>query len=153
TGTHFSDTFYTVGGSPLGVAVGDVVGDGKQDVVVDNFNFFTGFRGVTVLYGNGDGTFRKTASFAVPGQTPVSVALGDLRGTGRDDVVVGNNPFGSSSAFTVLLNDGTGTGFTATNYAQDLFGSGTIAIGDLRGTGILDVVTSGSAVGAAGVAV
>jgi subtilisin family serine protease len=142
TGTHFSDTFYTTGGGTTGVAVGDVVGNGKQDIVVTSFNFFTGFDGVTVLYGNGDGTFGKTASFAVTGA--VSVALGDLRGTGRDDIVVGISSFVNRNAFAVLLNDGTGTGFTTTGYSLgiNVNVSGSVAIGDLRGIGKLDIVTS-----------
>src|SRR5262249_34369754 len=102
-------------GGAIGVGVGGGVGNGKEGVVVNTSNFFTGFSGVAVLYGNGDGTFGNATTFAATGAR--SVALADLRGTGRDDIVVGVSSFSTIAAVTVLLNDGTGAGFTATSYS------------------------------------
>jgi hypothetical protein len=151
TGMHFGSTFYATTSLPFGVAVGDLRGNGKKDIVATD-----GSAHVTVLYGNGDGTFGNAASFAA-GSGPEAVALADLRGTGKDDIVVVNNAFDSTNALTVLLNNGTGTSFTAigSSLGGNLRQSGTLAVGDLAGNGKPDVVLALSSSGnfAGGVAV
>jgi hypothetical protein len=84
------------------VAVGDLNGDGILDVIVAN----EGSDDVSVLLGNGDGSFQAAQNFRV-GSGPVSVAMGDFNGDGWPDVVVVNT--GSNSAL-ILLNDGAFSG-------------------------------------------
>ena len=67
------------------MAVGDVNGDGKPDLVVAN----DGSNTVSVLLGNGNGTFQAQQTFAT-GTEPNSVAVGDLTGDGKPDIVVAN---------------------------------------------------------------
>ena len=67
------------------MAVGDVNGDGKPDLVVANCNSDT----VSVLLGNGNGTFQAQQTFST-GFDPVSVAVGDVNGDGIPDLVVAN---------------------------------------------------------------
>src|SRR5260370_42672145 len=83
--------FDTAGVSPVSVAVGDFNGDGVQDLVIANF----GSNNVSVLLGNGDGTFQGARNFAA-GASPNSVAVGDFNGDGVQDLAVVND-FGSDN--------------------------------------------------------
>src|SRR5438552_918900 len=63
------------GANPTSVAVGDFNGDGKADLAAANLGDAT----VSVLLGNGDGSFRTGASLVV-GAGPLAVAVGDFKG-------------------------------------------------------------------------
>src|SRR5207302_291573 len=76
---------FAVGAHPPAVAVGDFNGDGKRDLAVANLDSNT----VSVLLGNGDGTFR-AAPTVVVGQSPFSMAVGDFNGDGKPDLAVAN---------------------------------------------------------------
>jgi hypothetical protein len=101
TVSFFARRDFTAGYDPLSVAVGDFNGDGVPDLVVAN----RAYNNVSVLLGNGDGTFRAAASYAV-GSGPVSVAVGDFNGDGKLDLAVANEGSGDVS---VLLGNGDGT--------------------------------------------
>ena len=60
-------------------------GDGKPDLVVANYASNT----VSVLLGNGNGTFQAQQTFAT-GTSPIAVAVGDVTGDGKPDIVVAN---------------------------------------------------------------
>jgi hypothetical protein len=78
---------YAAGGfSPSSVAVADMNGDGKLDLVVANTSSNT----VGILRGNGNGTFQAAVTYDVGGQIPVSVAVGNLLQGGGLQVVVAN---------------------------------------------------------------
>jgi hypothetical protein len=77
------------------VAVGDFNGDGKADVVVANTNN----EDMSVLLGNGDGTFQAAVNYAM-GSNPWSVAVGDFNGDGRADLAVANE---GSNNVSILL--------------------------------------------------
>src|SRR5437899_10030713 len=79
---------------------GDFNRDGIPDLVVTNL--FSG--SVSVLLGNGDGTFRAPVAFGA-GSSPVFVAVGDFDGDGAQDLAVANY----HSTVSVLLGNGDGT--------------------------------------------
>jgi len=83
-----------VGFEPDSIAVGDFTNSGKAGLAVANF----GSNSITVLLGNGDGTFSESAGSPIPvGQGPYSVAVGDFNGSGRLGLAVANLNDGSVS--------------------------------------------------------
>jgi hypothetical protein len=87
----------------LSVAVGDLNADGRPDVVASHYG--DAAAGLSVMLGNGDGTFQVPREFATDahGVPPDSVAVGDLNGDGRPDVVTANGIYSPNSSVTVLL--------------------------------------------------
>jgi uncharacterized protein (TIGR03437 family) len=90
------------------VAGGDFNGDGAQDLVVtaSGTSFISG--GISVLLGNGNGTFLPAVNLAA-GNGPAFVALGDFNDDGKPDLAVANQ---SSNNVSILLNAASGSGFS-----------------------------------------
>jgi len=124
---------------PFGVAAADLNGDGKQDLVVSNDLSAD----VSVMLGNGDGTFQPAVNFPV-GDFPYAIELGDLNHDGRLDAVTAN-----SSNISVILGNGDGTFQGHTDYPV-VYANG-IAIGDLNGDGDPDLATANVTSGTASV--
>src|SRR5580693_1620332 len=80
-----------VGSAPTSVAVGDFNGDGKPDAAVANFQSGS----VSILLGNGDGTFAAAQNIPLDRYCG-RVAVGDVNGDGKLDVVASAFPNGSS---------------------------------------------------------
>jgi hypothetical protein len=112
------------GTAPWSVATGDMDGDNHVDLAVANFDSGN----VSVLLGNGNGTFQDAVNYGADGG-PYSVAVGDLNGDDDLDLVVAN---GSSNNVSILLGDGDGTFQAAVNYAAG-DEPRSVAIGDLNG--------------------
>src|SRR5262249_44441071 len=74
-----------VGPQPESVRIGDFNGDGIPDLAVANWRSNT----VTILLGNGDGTFEESATIDV-GLGPVSIAVEDFDRDGKQDLAVAN---------------------------------------------------------------
>lgn len=120
---------YPVGGNQAtSVAVADLNGDGKPDLVVGTACCNQGNNGlgpnsqVSVLLGNGDGTFQPPVSYYPFGSIAVSVAVADVNGDGKPDLVVSNS--GSTlvnDSIAVLLGNGDGT-FQSPLFYLFLFG-------------------------------
>ena len=83
TGAASSCDAFAVGGLPVGLAAGDIDGDGSTDLVSADSLSNT----ATILLGQGNGAFED--GVAVPtGEGPQQVALADLNLDGFDDLVV-----------------------------------------------------------------
>src|SRR5262249_48907184 len=95
-GTFTLDRNYPVEGRPLSIAVGVFKGDGARDLVT-----VSDYAAVSVLLGNGDGTFQTTQYFW-GGANPVSVAVGDFNRDGVDDLAVAQN---FTTQVSILLNN------------------------------------------------
>jgi hypothetical protein len=138
------------GVSAQSVAVGDWNGDQKPDLaVVDQCQNLGDCNGtVTMLLGNGDGTFQTPPSYASGGYDADSAAVGDLNKDGKLDLVVANFcqstncTQGNNGTVSVLLGKGDGTFRAAQQYATGGFGASSVAIGDFNGDGNADVVVA-----------
>jgi len=129
------------------VAVADVNGDGKPDIIATNFQGETNGDGTAAVFlGNGDGTFRSPVLYdsGAPGANVVRVA--DVNGDGVPDLLVANGCFyycaggGALTALSVLLGNGDGTFRPAVTYPTGGKESGWVTVADLNGDGKLDVV-------------
>lgn len=117
------------GDGPNSVALHDLDGDTHLDLVVAGAP--NGH--VSVLAGNGDGTFDPAASY--PSGTG-DIHVGDVDGDGDDDLVAA-----ISGGISVIENDGTGAFGPASTYAT--IASEHIALGDVDRDGDLDVASGG----------
>jgi hypothetical protein len=126
-------SFATAPGNPVAAVAGDFNNDGKLDlaIVVERVGE------VSILLGNGDGTFQSHQDFVV-GNNPLSLNLGDFNGDGNLDIVVAN---ANDNTVSVLLGNGNGTFANKADYATGGHPKA-VAVGDMNGDGFLDLVTA-----------
>jgi hypothetical protein len=127
---------YAAGLTPRAVAVGDFNGDGIPDLAVANAPS-SGLASVSVVLGNGDGSFQAPVSYAV-GFNPKAVAVGDLDGDGDLDLITGN--YGSDTV-SVVRGNGDGTFQPAVSYPAGA-GPISVAVGDFNGDGAPDLAVA-----------
>lgn len=131
--------------SPRFVAVADVNGDGRPDLVVANRCIDNGClieAVVAVLLGNGDGTFQAAVTYNSGGLFTSSVAVADVNGDGKPDLIVGNECADPNcdGSVGVLLGNGNGTFQAALTYATGGFDGFAVAAGDVNGDGKPDII-------------
>jgi flagellin-like hook-associated protein FlgL len=133
TGSFGAARGFVTGAFPRSLTLGDLNGDGVEDLVTANSTTAA----VSAMLGNGDGSFRARASFAT-GTQPLCVTLGDLNSDGVLDVVSADE---ISNQTSVMLGNGDGS-----FRARATFATGTdpqcVTLGDLNGDGALDIVTT-----------
>jgi hypothetical protein len=104
-GTFRAGASYTLGHGTVWLAAADFNGDGHLDVAVANIGSDThGTNGsVMVLFGRGDGTFKKPATYKLRGG-PFAIAAADLNGDGHPDIAVTT----LAGSVAILMNTGSG---------------------------------------------
>src|SRR5215213_1351167 len=135
-GATFSN--YPVGVEPKAVAVADFNNDGKKDLATVNRGSHT----VSILLGNGAGTFGDATNFSTGGTfpEPFGLAAADFNNDGKTDVVVSQPNVGLIS---VLLGDGNGNLGAPANFSVGE-NPGTFATGDFNGDGKTDLAIADS---------
>jgi hypothetical protein len=132
---------FATGPKPIFVTTGDFNGDGKLDLASAN-NLSVGDNTVSVLLGNGDGSFQPTkdAKKVVPVPSS-SVTTGDFNGDGKLDLATAN-PIGvSAHTVGVLLGFGDGSFQPTKEFATGTKPS-SVTTGDFNGDGKLDLATA-----------
>ena len=146
-GTFQPAVNYTVGSSPQGIAIGDVNRDGFPDIIsADECGDDPECRNgtVSVLLGNGDGTFRPRLVFA-EGLFPPSVRVADFNGDHNLDLAIAN-PCGtdgtcvSQGGVGIMLGNGDGTFQPVVNYPTTGYGTARLEVGRLNHDRYPDVV-------------
>jgi len=115
------------------VAVGDFNNDGNSDLVTAN----NATNNVSLLLGNGDGTFGAATYFPV-GSSPYTVAVADFNGDGNLDLATVNQ---NSNNVSILPGNGNGTFGAATTLSV---GSTPyfVVVGDFNKDGKSDLATA-----------
>ena len=129
----FNQASFPTGQFPHGMAIADMNGDGRADVVVAN----TDGPSVSVLLGQTDGTLGSKTDFPLQ-DSPLVLVAGDFNGDGKIDVAVT-----AGNGVEVLLGNGDGTLGAPVTYPSTN-APVLLAVADFNHDGILDLVTAGS---------
>jgi hypothetical protein len=157
-GTFQSPSEFTAVDDPSSVAIGDLNGDGQLDLAVANFNGCSDSNGnvVSILLGQGGGSFQQPPNLVPVGPNPNSVAIADVNGDGKPDLVVAVSdlvPILHDGTYvggnvSVLLGNGDGTfqsplePLTYSSSDSTWSSPTSVSIGDLNGDGKLDIAVA-----------
>jgi hypothetical protein len=133
-GTFSAAKSFPAGPTPIQVVTGDFNGDGFLDLVVVN-SPDCGCAYMSVLLGNGDGTFRAPATTSIE-FTAGSIVVSDFNRDHKLDVAIAN-----AGVISVFLGNGDGTFQAARDYGVD-HSAGSLALGDFNRDGVVDIVAA-----------
>ncbi len=145
SGSFAAKIDFGIGNSPSNVAIGDFDSDGKPDLAVASArgNYVVIYQNTAVLGSITSSSFATTA-FLYTGNGPSSVAIGDLDGDGKPDLVVTNSSERSVSVYRNIATSGSIT--TASFVARVNYTTGSdpqsVAIGDLDNDGKPDLAVT-----------
>jgi len=131
---------HAVGAASGDLAVGDLNGDGRDDVAVGTFEFSGDNGGLSVMAANADGTLG-AATRLLPGAQVRAVGIGDFNGDGRADLIWSGTPAGGGfrTVAGALLGDGQG-GFTEAALVDVDGTASSVAVADFDQDGLTDAV-------------
>lgn len=134
---NFGAPTISIGGTANGgyttFGMADLDGDNKTDIVMTNRDAGT----ITVMMGNGDGSFEEKSTYSIAG-APSAVTFADLNNDNKLDVITGNF---NSGKISVLLNNGDGILSAPTDYAATSHPY-SLASSDFNGDGKIDIAVS-----------
>jgi fibronectin type 3 domain-containing protein len=135
TSASLSRTDYPTGTNPIGLIAADFNGDGKLDLAIANSADNT----ITILLGNGDGTFRAQPPLATgTGSSPQLPMAGDFNGDGKLDLAVANF---ANNTVSIFVGKGDGTFLAPATYAVGT-GPTSLVTGDFNRDGKLDLAVA-----------
>lgn len=123
---------------PVSLAAGDFNADGKPDLATANSGGYD--NDVSILLGNGDGTFAAPVNLNAEVEVSNSIATGDLNADGKLDLVVAAGQWGGY--LSVLLGQGDGTFAAAEPYGPYGNSIYSPALADFNGDGKIDVAVA-----------
>jgi hypothetical protein len=121
------------GQGPSSIVAGDFTQSGHLDLAVAD----EGSDEISILLGNGDGTFQPAVQYPVAG-SPTAITAGDFTGDGKLDLAVADS---SSNEVSVLLGNGDGTFQQPVQYAVETDPVAIVA-GDFGGNGRVDLAVA-----------
>jgi alpha-tubulin suppressor-like RCC1 family protein len=144
TNSFASPIYFMTGPSPYGIAIADMDGDGKPDIITINQSDITRkvsiFRNVTTAGNISKNSFAPAVNLS-GADTGETLAVGDLDGDGKPDIIAGSYTGSSVSVYRNISSAGSIT--TNSFSAPVVFAAGghvhTVALGDLDGDGKPDL--------------
>jgi VCBS repeat-containing protein len=130
-----------VSGQAQGVALGDLNGDGRPDIVLTTFSLSGNSGGYSVLINTGNGTFAPAVNTPIANSDAIGVTLADVNHDGKLDLVM---PDEQNGVVQVALGNGNGTFGTPTAFNTNTGPDAPIAtaVGDLNHDGNPDIVVT-----------
>lgn len=151
TATEYATTDQGIYGTPTNVALADLNGDGKLDMVMSDYAGDGQNGNIYDWLGNGDGTFQ-TIKTVVSGAGGIgdgggssTMAIADINGDGIPDVIITDTGVTSpppGPGIEVYLGNGDGTFLAGVNVqSSDGTSPSGLAVADINGDGAPDVLT------------
>jgi hypothetical protein len=133
------------------LAVADVNGDGRPDLLVANLCVSSNdcHGGMGVLLANGDGSFQPAKTFSIGTTFAAAIAVGDVNRDGTPDVTVTGGGTCSPTclgSISILLGNGDGSFGTPQIYSSGNYAARDLTLDDVNGDGDLDLLVANGSV-------
>jgi len=132
----------------MAMVAADFDNDGKLDIVLHSLADDGGPERLLFFKGNGDGTFQTPTRASLNLSAITDFKAADLNGDGKMDLAAATGTGPGAGAY-VLLGNGDGTFQPPTFHGVGGGPNGAVAIADLNGDGIPDLVVEGQTAGLA----